>query len=167
MASESQNQKSIMKPTKFIILGVLLGTGLSVTAQDKPKREVPPVLLEKFDTDKDGKLSDDERKAMRAEMKAQQEKRQAAMLEKYDADKDGKLSDTEKATMKTDMEAKRAAMLEKYDANKSGKLEPEEIKAARAAGEEIPPPVMGHGPGGKRGKRGPGPGGPPPAPAAE
>ncbi len=158
-----------MKPTKFIILGALLGTSVFAIAEDKPKREVPPMLLEKFDADKDGKLSDDERKAARAEMKAMQEKRQAAMLEKYDADKDGKLSDTEKATMKTDMEAKRAAMLEKYDADKSGKLEPEEIKAARAAGEEIPPPPMGHGPGGKRGKRGPGPGpdGPPPAPAAE
>jgi Ca2+-binding EF-hand superfamily protein len=160
-----------MKTTKLITLGALLGTCVFATAQDKPKRDLPPALLEKFDTDKHGKLSDDERKAMREEMKAQQEKRQAAMLEKYDADKDGKLSDAEKATMKADMEAKRAAILEKYDADKDGKLSPAEIKTARDAGEEIPPPGMGRGPGGKDGKRGPGgpggPGGPPPAPPAE
>jgi Ca2+-binding EF-hand superfamily protein len=157
-----------MKTTKLITLGALLGTCAFATAQDKPKRDLPPEVVAKFDTDKDGKLSDDERKAMRTEMKAQQEKRHAAMLEKYDADKDGKLSADEKATMKKEMEAKRAAILEKYDADKDGKLSPAEIKTARDAGEDIPPPGMGRGPGGKGGKRGPGgPDGPPPAPPAE
>ena len=165
-----------MKKTKFIVLSALIGTCSFAAAQDtpakpeRPQREIPPALLEKFDTDKDGKLSDDERQAMRKEMQAMQEKRHAAMLEKYDADKDGKLSDDEKAVMKKDMDAKRAAILEKYDADKDGKLSREEIKAARDAGEELPPPDMGRGPGGPGGRRGPGgngPGGPPPAPAPQ
>ncbi len=161
-----------MKKTKLIALGALIGTCSFSLAEDaagskkanRPQREVPAAILEKFDTDKDGKLSPDERKAM-------MEARQAEMLKKFDKDGDGKLSDDEKATMKAEREAKHAALLAKYDADKNGKLSPDEIKAARDAGEEIP---MGGGPGGPGGKRGPGgpdgkggPGAPPPAPPAE
>jgi Ca2+-binding EF-hand superfamily protein len=160
-----------MKATTLITLGALIGTCTFAVAEDKPKRpdgpkrEMPAEMFEKFDADKDGKLSDDERKAMREAMKAQAEERKAKMLEKYDADKDGELSDTEKEAMKADMQARHKALLEKYDADKDGKLSREEVKAARDAGEELPP-MMGRGPGGPGGKRGPGgPGGPPPAPA--
>ena len=170
----SINRIQSMKTTKLIALGALLGSCTFAVAQDKPnrpQRPIPAPVLEKFDTDKDGKLSDDEKKAMRDEMKAQQEKRKAAALEKYDKDGDGKLSEEERAAMKADMDAKRAAMLEKYDADKDGKLSPSEIKTARDAGEEMLPPIMGRGPGGpggKGGRPGPGgPGGPPPAPDAE
>ncbi len=170
-----------MKTTKLIAMGALIGTCTFAAAQDgpnrqdRPHRQIPPAMREKFDTDKDGKLSDDERKAMREEIQAMQEKRRAAILEKYDADKDGKLSDAERATLKKDMDAKRAAILEKYDVDKDGKLSREEIKAARDAGEELPPPDMGHGPGGPGGRRGPdgngpggnGPDGPPSAPEVE
>lgn len=162
-----------MKTTKLITLGALIGTCSFAAAQDKPPREdgpkrgVPAEVLEKFDADKDGKLSEDERKAMR-------EERKAKMLAKYDTDKNGELSDTEKDAMKADMEAQHKAFLEKYDADKDGKLSREEVKAARDAGEELP---MG-GLGGRRGPAGkgpgPGPGGPgapggqapPPAPPA-
>lgn len=164
-----------MKTTTLITLGALIGTCTFATAEDKPKRpdgprrEVPAEVLEKFDADKDGKLSPDEKKAMHEAMKARMEERKAKMLEKYDADKNGELSDTEKEAMKADMEARRKALLEKYDADKDGKLSREEVKAARDAGEELPPMGPGPGPGGKRGpggKKG-GPGGPPPAPEAE
>ncbi|MEO7100549.1 MAG: EF-hand domain-containing protein [Luteolibacter sp.] len=159
-----------MKPTKLITLAALLGTCAFASAQDeakrpeRPKRELPAEILKKFDKDGDGKLSEEEFKAMQDERKAENEKRRAEMLKKYDKDGDGKLSDEERATMKAEMEAKRAALLEKYDANKNGKLDPEEIKAARDAGEDIP---MGRGPGGPGGRRGgppdgKGPGGPPP-----
>ncbi len=80
-------------------------------------------MLEKFDTDKDGKLSDEERKAMREEFMKNRPQRpqmpgqpgaqgpqgprgphrgmmdpeqQKKMLEKFDTDKDGKLSDEER-----------------------------------------------------------------------
>ncbi len=166
-----------MKTTTLITLGALIGTCTFATAEEKPKRpdgpkrEVPAEVLEKFDADKDGQLSDDEKKAMHAEMKARMEARKAKMLEKYDTDKSGELSDTEKEAMKADMEARHKALIEKYDADKDGKLSREEVKTARDAGEELPPMGPGHGPG-PGGKRGPGgkkggPGGPPPAPQAE
>jgi Ca2+-binding EF-hand superfamily protein len=158
-----------MKATKLITLGALIGTCSFASAQDKPKRpdapkrEVPAAVLEKFDADKDGKLSPEERKAAREEMKGKGDERKSKMLEKFDKDGDGKLSDDEKAGMKSEMDAKHAAMLEKYDANKDGKLDKDEAKAARDAGEELPP--LGHGPSGPGGKGAPG--GPPPAPPAE
>lgn len=163
-----------MNPTSLIALAALVGTCSLAAAQGKPdlpKRDMPLALLETFDTNKDGKLSEDERNAMRAAMQAKAEERKAAMLAKYDKDGDGKLSDDEKATLKANMEAKRLALIEKYDADRDGKLGPDEVKAARDAGEELPPPGMGPRPGGPGGKRGPGgPDGVPPAspvPSAE
>ena len=167
--------KPMMKAIKLITLGALIGTCSFAAAQDaaptpppappeqgekakrpeRPQRQIPPAILKKFDTDGDGKLSQEEGKAMR-------EARQAEMLKKYDKDGDGKLSDEEKKARDEEMAAKRKAIVEKYDANKNGKLEPEEMKAAMDAGEEMP--WGGRGPGGG-GKRGDGKGGPKPADA--
>ncbi len=175
-ASKIKPIQPTMKTTPLLTLGALLGTCAFATAQETPQRpdrpergqrEVPAAVLEKFDTDKDGKLSQDERRAM-------QEARQAEMLKKYDADGDGKLSPDERKIMREEAMAKRAALLEKYDADKNGRLDPAEIKAAVDAGEEIP--MMGGrgGPGGDRegGRRGPRDGGAPrpdaaPTPDAE
>lgn len=154
-----------MKTTKLMVLGVLLGTCTFAAAQEKPKREVrqgremPAMLLEKFDKDGDGKLSDDERKAMQEERRVMAAKRHAEMLAKFDKDGDGKLSDDERSAMRDAMEARRKEILEKYDADKNGKLSPDEVKAARDAGEEMPD-WAGRGPGGKGGPDGKGPGGP-------
>lgn len=162
-----------MKTIELITCGALFATCTLVSAEDKPNkppgppREVPAEVLEKFDKDGDGKLSKEEREAMR-------EERKAKMLEKFDKDGDGKLSDSERETMREAMKAKREELLKKYDANSNGRLDPEEIKAARDAGEELPDfgegpgghkPKPG-GPGGKPGKPGKpgGPGGPPPQP---
>ena len=148
-------------------LAILTAGSLSAIAQegdkgprkDRGERPIPPEVLEKFDTNKDGKLDADERKAAGEARKAQMEKRRAAMLEKYDANKDGKLDDTEREQMRADMEAKRKEILEKYDADNDGKLSADERKAAIDAGEQIPPrPMAGRG-GEGRGKGGPGAGG--------
>ncbi|MGL4400224.1 MAG: hypothetical protein ACRCXD_10175 [Luteolibacter sp.] len=146
-----------MKKTKLIALSVLIGTCACAAAKDRPDRPDRPIiaaLLARFDTDKDGKLSPEERKAMHEERKAE-------ILKKFDADGDGTLSDAEKSAAKAAREAKHAELLAKYDTDGDGKLSPAEVKAARDAGEELP---MRGGPGGRDGKR---PGGPPPAPAAE
>jgi Ca2+-binding EF-hand superfamily protein len=162
-------RKTAMKTTSFVTLSALLASCAFAVAEDKPKRpdrpqrELPPALLEKFDADKDGKLSDEERKTMRTEMEAKREQFRAKMLEKFDADKDGKLSDAEKATMREAMKARHQEMLAKYDANKDGKLDKSEIQTARDAGEELPPPGMGDGPG-EHVKPG---GGKPPGPPVE
>jgi len=84
-------------------------------------------MLEKYDADKDGQLSDAEKEAMKTDMEKRRaegkncpgvrddrnpkaphgerpnrEEMREKMLEKYDADKDGQLSDAEKEAMKAD-----------------------------------------------------------------
>lgn len=103
-------------------------------------------MLEKYDADKDGKLSDEEKAAMKADMEQHRGKRgprgprgpegahpgkpgmPREFVEQYDADKDGKLNEKER---KAAGEAMRARMLEKYDVDKDGKLSDEEREAAR------------------------------------
>jgi Ca2+-binding EF-hand superfamily protein len=102
-------------------------------------------MLEKFDADGDGKLSEEERAEAKAAMKAYKEK----MIAKYDTDGDGELSEEEKKAAKD-------AFIAKYDSNGDGKLSEEERKSAKEAGERMP----GHkkhcnkGPKGKKGAKG-------------
>jgi Ca2+-binding EF-hand superfamily protein len=130
-----------MKATKLITLGLLLGTcGLAV-AEDKaphperPKREIPPEVIKKFDKDGDGKLSDEEHKAAREERKAMGDKRHEEMIKKFDKDGDGKLSDEERKAAREERQAqeeqRKAEMIKKYDKDGDGKLSDEETKAAR------------------------------------
>ena len=69
---------------------------------ERPQGQMPQQLLEKFDTDKDGQLSDTEKEAMKDGMKKRLHKREMNnnMLEKFDTDKDGKLSDEEKKALR-------------------------------------------------------------------
>lgn len=123
-------------------------------------RQLPPAVLKEFDKDGDGKLNEGESTAAREAMRAKREEMRKKMLAEFDGNNDGKLDETERKTMREKMEAKRKELVEKYDADKDGKLGPDEIKAARDAGEEIP---MGPGgPGGRRGPGGPGGEGRPP-----
>lgn len=147
-----------MKTTGWITLGALIGTCSFAVAQEKPKHpdgprhELPPEVIAGFDKDGDGKLSEQERKAMREEMKAKMDGRKAEMLKKFDTNGDGKLDETERAAMKAEREAMHKALVEKYDTNKDGKLDPEEAKAARAAGEKMGPRGGPDGPHGRGGK---------------
>ena len=54
------------------------------------------LVLEQYDTDKDGKLSDEEKAAVKAEIDKRMKARRDEMMKKYDKDGDGKLSDEEK-----------------------------------------------------------------------
>ncbi len=139
-------------------LGVLIGTCMIVSAQDstttpqRPNRPHGPPsaeMIKKFDKDGDGKLSDEERKAMQEAGKAKREEHQKAMLAKYDKDGDGKLSDEERAAAKADREAE---MLKKFDKDGDGKLSDEE----RAAMPKHPGrPGRPGGRGGRGGPKGP------------
>lgn len=90
-----------------------------------------------YDTNSDGKLSEDEQKAMEQERKAMAKFREKVMLKKYDKDGDGKLSDDEKATAEKAkaeaMEKHKAKKLAKWDADKDGKLSDDEKKAMHQA----------------------------------
>src|SRR5918994_3047054 len=57
-------------------------------------------MLERFDTNKDGKLDDQEREAAR-------EARKAEMLQRFDTDKDGTLSESEREAARAERRNKR------------------------------------------------------------
>ncbi len=104
--------------------------------------------LAKFDTDKDGKLSKDERAKMMAAMKKH---RQEMLKKRFDKDGDGKLNADEKAAMDKfvgKMEAKRKKMVKKFDADGDGKLNKEERQKMEASRPDR------DGKGGKKEKKG-------------
>lgn len=115
-----------------------------------PKRERPSreammkQMLEKFDADKDGKLSEEERTKARESMRAQGGpggERFAEMIKKFDKDGDGKLNEEERTALRAEMSANRPEggrpnmeeILKKFDKDGDGKLSDEERAAARAS----------------------------------
>ena len=108
-------------------------------------------ILKKFDTDGDGKLSDTEKKTLRAEMQNRQgghdrkqwtPEQRNEMLKKFDKDGDGKLSDTEKASLRSEMQSRRGGLhflvefrdaFSAFDKDGNGELSDDERAAAREA----------------------------------
>ncbi len=146
-----------MKTTLWITLGAMIGSSLIVSAEDKPQRPTrpdgpPPAMMEKFDTDKDGKLSEDERKAMKEKM----EEHRKEMLTKFDKDGDGKLNDEEREKAR---EGHHAEMIKKFDTDGDGKLSDEErAKMPKRPMNQVGPEGK-RGPGGPDGKKKHGPDG--------
>jgi hypothetical protein len=82
--------KSLIVILSLCICGA---TAFGVEADKKEKKDRSK-QLEKYDTNKDGKLDKSERQAMRKDREAE--------LKKYDKDGDGKLDKAERKTMRTD-----------------------------------------------------------------
>jgi Ca2+-binding EF-hand superfamily protein len=147
-----------------VIAASLMITGLSMAAEEggegpggkkrgKGRMDHRKMLLEKFDADGDGKLSEEERAKARAEFTKKHPELHAKMIEKFDKDGDGKLNEEERKAAHEAMkerakgrgkgrgkeieltEEQRAEvkkhLLEKFDTDKDGKLSEEETKAAR------------------------------------
>ncbi len=85
-------------------------------------------VMQKYDTNKDGKLDDAEKVQLRADMKAKHEAKKAEMLAKFDINKDGKLDGTERVAMKNE---RAEEAFKKADANGDGKLSIDEFKTLR------------------------------------
>lgn len=123
-----------MKTKTIVMIAASLGFAAAAHAEEgkpnRPERKLPPEILEKFDTNKDGKLDEAEREAAKAAREEMMKARKAEMLKKFDKDGDGKLSDEEEAAMK---EERKKMMLEKFDKDKDGELNDEEKAAMRKA----------------------------------
>ena len=145
---------------------VALACGNAWADDDKKKEgkgkrgEMRKKLIEKFDADGDGKLSDDEKAKAREAMKKRRGQGRSGgdkarggrgkgrpgggasadfrkkMLEKYDADGDGKLNEEERGKARKEMQKhfkeRREAMLKKFDKDGDGKLNEDERKALHA-----------------------------------
>jgi hypothetical protein len=74
-------------------------------------------LLQKYDTNGDGKLDDAERAAMRADFAAKRAEWKQKMLAKYDANRDGTLDPAERQVMKHD---RKIAQFKALDSNGDG-----------------------------------------------
>jgi len=125
---------------------LLLVAGLArAQAQDpagpRPLGPMHARVLEKFDTDGDGKLSPEERQAALEaappEVRQRIEEHRQKMLEKFDADGDGQLNDAERAAareaLKQRIAEEKQKFLEKWDKDGDGVLSDAEKAAAKEA----------------------------------
>jgi hypothetical protein len=85
-------------------------------------------MLEKYDTNGDGKLEPNERAAMRADLKAKREARREKMLAKWDLNGDGKLEPNERAAMR---QARAEKAFKRLDTNGDGQLSLQEFEQAK------------------------------------
>ena len=115
MNSPERLGEDIMKYALLTLMALLVCTAGATNAADTSTDATPTPtsaggkgggqfrekLLEKFDTNHDGKLDDTEKAAMKEALKAK-------ILAKFDTNHDGKLDDTEKAAMKAAIQQRRA-----------------------------------------------------------
>ena len=148
--------------TTALIAALSLPMTHSATADEgergNPERRAK--VLERFDTDKDGTLSETEKAAAKAARGEHQKgerperpergerperperggKMHDEMLKKFDADGDGTLSETERTAAREAMQAKmqerKAEVLKEFDADGDGTLNETERAAAKAAMEK-------------------------------
>ena len=103
------------------------------------------MMMQKFDTNGDGQLSDAEKSAAKAAFEARRAERKAAMLAKFDANRNGTIDPAEKQAAHDQRVAERFARM---DANRDGAITLDEMKAAKGG--------RHHGGRGFGGPRGPG-----------
>ena len=115
-----------MKLALALCGSLVAGIG-GIAAAQAPQGQGPRAqILQKYDTNGDGKLDPQERAAMRADLKAKWQAKKAEMLAKYDTNRDGKLEPEERKVMIDD---RATAQFQKIDANKDGVITLDEFKS--------------------------------------
>jgi len=157
-----------MKITKLTIPAISAALAMIMTAsaedgdkkgnrlEGQGKRALPQRILEKFDTDGDGKLNESEKSEVKKAMTQRRDENQAKMLRRFDSDKDGTLSPEEKKsaapTIKKERKEIHQAALKQFDKDGDGKLSPEEREGAREWVKKTYPDAIKMAPaGGRRG----------------
>jgi len=157
-----------MKITKLTIPAICAALAMIMTAsaedgdkkgnrlEGQGKRALPQRILEKFDTDGDGKLNESEKSEVKKAMTQRRDENQAKMLRRFDSDKDGTLSPEEKKsaapTIKKERKEIHQAALKQFDKDGDGKLSPEEREGAREWVKKTYPDAIKMAPaGGRRG----------------
>ena len=111
-----------MKFVASLIIGISFMLTASSFAEDGDKGkgkkgDMRKKIMEKFDTNKDGKLDETEKAALKKAMeerrangegKGKKGDKRKKIMEKFDTNKDGKLDEAEKAALKKAMEERRA-----------------------------------------------------------
>jgi len=158
----------MMKITKLTIPAICAALAMIMTAsaedgdkkgnrlEGQGKRALPQRILEKFDTDGDGKLNESEKSEVKKAMTQRRDENQAKMLRRFDSDKDGTLSPEEKKsaapTIKKERKEIHQAALKQFDKDGDGKLSPEEREGAREWVKKTYPDAIKMAPaGGRRG----------------
>jgi hypothetical protein len=85
-------------------------------------------MIEKFDTNKDGKLDATEKTAMKTAFDAKRAEMKKNMLTKFDSNKDGKIDDSERAAAR---DTKLTERFKKLDTDGNGQLSINEFKAGK------------------------------------
>ena len=114
-----------MKTNTMIVIAAAFGLAGAAHAEeprkDRPHRDIPPEVIEKFDKDGDGKLNEEERQAARAAGKERMEAKRKEMIAKFDKDGDGELSEAERAEMRKEMGGRPGGPKGKGPKGKGGK----------------------------------------------
>ena len=136
-----------MKLLSLAIVYLFLSFALVAAQTEKPKKVENKTnfpsrgeIMKKFDTNKDGKLSEEERKNLRNEMSGARTGVPPLLAKKFDKDGDGKLSEEERAEFRKDLASKGRRLpphlMERFDTNGDGELSDEERSGARQAWED-------------------------------
>ncbi|RKX36018.1 MAG: hypothetical protein DRP71_01595 [Verrucomicrobia bacterium] len=145
-------------PAMFIVSPVWAADGDT----DTPQKGRYQQMLEKYDVDRDGQLSAEEKENARKTMQGQGGRQgkdgqgapnRQRMMERFDTDGDGRLSPEERDAARAAMQAEggrggkgghggmnRQAMMERFDTDGDGWISPEERDAARANRQKKGPP---------------------------
>ena len=136
-----------MKLLSLAIVYLFLTFALIAAQTEKPKKVENKTnfpsrgeIMKKFDTNKDGKLSEEERKNLRNEISGARTGIPPLLAKKFDKDGDGKLSEEERAEFRKDLASKGRRLpphlMEHFDTNGDGELSDEERSGARQAWED-------------------------------